>query len=289
MTDYVLYSRIVRAKELDPTITEVRTRYRDVIEDMSNKLEMWTNRRFDHRITTIAHSALSLGKHGHVCDDELFLREELQQVISIENGDGVALSPEDYEVIYEERGGRYISRIALLPTSNTRWTAGDRRPQTAIRVTGVWGYGGTWYKSGVTLGAALDDSDDEITLSAQAGTVFEARQILRLDDEYLLVTTDPATSSTTLTVERAVNGSEAAAHNDEAVIYIYKPLPFVENVAKRLVLWAAELEPSPVFGTIAVGDFQAAVDLSQVPKDIAGDILKLRIERTEIYGTGSAS
>ena len=96
--------------------------------------------------------------------------------------------------------------------------------------------------TGATL--AADAAAGDATLTVSDGAPFSPGQTLSLGDEQLHVT---AVSDAELTVERAVNGTTAAAHTTGASIGLYAyPAPVVEACLQLAMrLWRGEEQPQP--------------------------------------------
>jgi len=118
-----------------------------------------------------------------------------------------------------------------------------------VKAVGLFGYGdglsATPYKSTGLTGTLSDASDTTITASASAASVIYPGNTLLIESEQVFVT-DVAT--TTITVERGVNGTTAAAHA-AATMYVYK---YPRDVARWVIGKAKELYLSR-----ASGDYQS--------------------------------
>jgi hypothetical protein len=112
-----------------------------------------------------------------------------------------------------------------------------------------------WRDSGDT--PALSVTSSATSFDVGDGDNFEVFQYIKIDDEYMLITD---ISTDTLTVERAVNGTVAAAHADDDAIYTFKPNDSAESAVRRRVAWLVNnpgeqkvIAPLPD-GTISLGD-----------------------------------
>lgn len=104
-----------------------------------------------------------------------------------------------------------------------------------LKAVGLWGYGdgesATPYRSSGLTGTLSDATDTSLTASVDADEVIKTGHTLLIESEQVYVT---AVSGTTITVERGINGTTAAAHT-AATLYIYKyPRP-VSNKCRELV------------------------------------------------------
>lgn len=103
-----------------------------------------------------------------------------------------------------------------------------------IKITGVFGYGNDYPKPPYqALGETVQDNpmtDSQLFVTVAGVALCSPGQTYRIDSEQMFCTAfDTATKKAT--VIRAVNGTTAAAHLQNAVIYIYKyPQPIVHAV-----------------------------------------------------------
>lgn len=112
----------------------------------------------------------------------------------------------------------------------------------SISVTGWWGYRHDYANAFVSSGQTVQDNP----LSASATTMnvtsttgpdalfwapcLDAGNLIRIDNELILVL---ATTATTLSVRRGVNGTTAASHNQGAAINVWYPEDDVQNTVSR--------------------------------------------------------
>lgn len=140
--------------------------------------------------------------------------------------------------------------IETGPESDYAFACDDRY----IKIVGLWGYGdgqsATPYRASGLTGTLSDASDTTITASADASAIIYAGQTLLIESEQVYVS---SVSTTTLTVERGVNGTTAAAHT-AAAMNIYKyPSPVARWTRDR----AKELYVvKPGFQMEMIGQYQ---------------------------------
>lgn len=94
--------------------------------------------RVNHRVYEAA--AASVRRFDAVRDvrsDTLFLDEDLCEITSVTNGDGVTVSASEY--VTEPRNVTPYSAIKLKASSGKAWTYVDD-PENAIQVNGKWAY-----------------------------------------------------------------------------------------------------------------------------------------------------
>jgi hypothetical protein len=132
-----------------------------------------------------------------------------------------------------DRTGRRISfdlynnRLASIPTG------------AACFYFEVCTWANQWVNSEGILDEAVDLSEDEIDVDD--GSLFAEDDILLINSEQMLVT---AIASNTLTVERGYNGTTAAVHADESVIYVYAPSTDVPTATRQMVGWVQRQDKS---------------------------------------------
>lgn len=135
-------------------------------------------------------------------------------------------------------------------------------PQKANAIAGLWGYHEDWADAWQSSNDAVQD--DPLTAAATTLTVadvdgkdiyglslrFEIQMLLKADDEYMYVT-GKNTSAETLTVIRGANGTTAAAHDANTVIYVYEPMEDVAHAVRRLAAWLYAQRNTPYIEQLA--------------------------------------
>lgn len=105
--------------------------------------------------------------------------------------------------------------------------------------TGTWGYHQNhdmmWRSIG-TLQANLSDSATSFVATSGTVASFEVYQYLKIDSEFLFVTDVLSAAPYTITVERGVRGSTAAAHTSTTAISAYQQMPIVTKATRRRVI-----------------------------------------------------
>jgi hypothetical protein len=144
---------------------------------------------------------------------------------------------------------RYPKHTIELKSGYSWAPDADGEIKQVIALSGLWGfherYQEAWVDSldsvenigGITSGATsitVNDADGDA--SDMGKTRFQAGQMILIDSEFLYVT-GVNTTTNTLTVQRGYNGSTAAAHDKDDVIYIWRPMPIVVKACVRLVQW----------------------------------------------------
>ena len=112
-----------------------------------------------------------------------------------------------------------------------------------FEVAGIWGYREHKEDSGTDLNDASMNTT-KTTVAVDDGTQFAIGQTLMIGSEQMLITN---ISTNNLTVTRALNGTTAAAHDDNSDVYILRWPASVERAAliqsARIWTRAADFEP----------------------------------------------
>ena len=199
------------------------------LEEASRALDEATFRRFYPRIETRYFS------HDQLYD--LRLDDDLLSLTSLTtyNGDTTIPTSACYLLAGDDYNLRPARRIEL-DRSQAYSFGWSGTPQRANTVTGVWGYHRNYDSAYTATDTVQSDPLTAIgtTLAVSDGDNFQRGQTLRIGDEWLYVS-DIATNN--LTVERGLNGSTAAEHAADTVIYVYNPPKEAVRVALRYAAW----------------------------------------------------
>lgn len=101
-----------------------------------------------------------------------------------------------------------------------------------IDIDGTWSYPYRTRVLSVTTAEALDSSETEVDVSALTG--LSAGMTILIDSEQMYVTATTDSTTDSITVERAVNGTTAASHLTSAPITRFVYAPSVHTLALRL-------------------------------------------------------
>jgi hypothetical protein len=215
------------------------------LQAASVHIERLAGRQFCPKVATIDHSLDPRRRN------ELLLSDDLLELDYLSTNDGATYSLDDVLLV---PGNDEPSAVIYLTGGNAfTW---DDTSVLAASVTGTWGWHYDWSNAwcdsaDVVKNASLGASDTTITVAdSQAADAesqsprFQVGQLLQIEDEYLrvLAITVNAGADDTLTVQRAVNGTTAAAHAQNTIIYSYQP---VTNVVGLCLRWAAWLYREP--------------------------------------------
>ena len=128
------------------------------------------------------------------------------------------------------------------------------------------------------LGSDLDESSNlnasDLTFTVDDGTDFAVRQTLLIGTEQLGPITAISTNDVTV-AERGLNGTTAAAHDDNADIYIWQVPYDVEQIATRLAVWLYRQADAP-FEKTAMPSLGQVVIPAKLPEDLQAALLRLR-------------
>ena len=184
---------------------------------------------------------------------DALLVPDLLSVTALHTDDGTRTYPyawaaTDYELVASDsEPDRYPRwQVVTTPTSPQAFPVGLRR---GVRIVGLWGHGdgesaSPWTASGATITLATDSAT---SATVSSGTPFSVGQTLLAESEQLYVT---GVLGVTLTVERGVNGTTAAAHNAVAASIARYPSGVVDATLAR-----AEIDLRiPITGVSGGGD-----------------------------------
>lgn len=229
--------------ELNETSTDAT---RDAIlmqlmEDMSRKIDSALRGRFFY--------VRSATKYFDVVDPCSVLIDDCLSISAL-TGDSEGDGTFDGTTYTQGDAGDYLlwpddvwPKMMLTPAASPDYyfTRGKR----FLKAVGLWGYGdgesATPYKSSGLTGTVATTTGITLTASADASTAIYPGQTILVESEQMYVT---AVSTTSITVERGVNGTAAATHS-AAAIYIYKyPRPVSRKAMDLVKREFSNLAPS---------------------------------------------
>lgn len=206
-----------------------------------SRINAYTRNRFEPSMEARYYD--SRGHHIERNPTALYLSDYLVELISLSDGDGT----------------KSLSDVLLYPRSEPHYklvlkdgtfAAGDTW-LSAVTVNGVWCYRedysrDAWIASGDTLQASLNLVGTTIAVNnAQAADSygntprFSAGNVIRVDDEYMLITSvTDGSSGDVLNVRRGHNGSSTATHDSGAAIDVFHPQ---DDIVRAATLWASYL------------------------------------------------
>ena len=224
---------------LASTDTADDARLLNVLQAAASQIERAAGRRFCPRRAAL--------QHNYISSLEVLLDDDLLELISLTNGDGSTVNLNDVIPVPDEPP---FSFLRLTGNSAFTW---NTSPLQAITVTGIWG----WHDHPADMWRNTTDTVQNNPLSSAATTLtvvdadgadsegqlprFQVGHLLKIDSEYLRVTA-VNTATNILTVLRGVNGTTAASHTLNTLIYTYQPPAELNTLALR---WAAWLYKEP--------------------------------------------
>lgn len=228
------------------TETADDTRLLNALQAAATQIERAAGRRFCPRSAALQHNFIS--------SLELLLDDDLLTLTSLTNADGSAISLTDVIPVPDEAP---YGVLRLSGSSAFIWTLS---PIQTITVTGIWGWhdrpAEMWRGADVVQNNPLTSAATTMTVTDADGADaeneiprFQVGHLLKIDSEYLRVL-GVNTVSNILTVQRAVNGTAAASHNLNAVIYTYQPPGDVNQLALRWAAWLYKESDNAAFTPI---------------------------------------
>ena len=187
----------------------------DIISRASRRVDALTGRRFYPRVET--------RNYDTPYADLLWLDDNLLEIITLTNGDLVAIASTEYTFQPANEYPKYAIRLrntsAIYFTSNS---ATDY--EQVVALAGFWGYRERYSADGWVQGSLLDEAGDitaaVLSFTADSGNAFARDQIIRIDNELMIVT--DVTGAEITVAARGANGSTAAIHLNNAPIYYWQ-------------------------------------------------------------------
>lgn len=217
--------------------TAYDARLRGIAENISREIDRFCNRQFYYYVGT-----LFFDGDGSI---ELIVPDlvSIDSIAEDTNFDGTfetTWGASDY-ILYprnadptgtHDKAGPY-SRLVVSEKSNGTQDL-FINGKDMYRVVGTWGYSKTTRDS-LLNGTLADSTATSLVLSGSASGTIEVGMTLLVDDEQVYVT---ATTGTSATVTRAVNGTTGTAHTNKDVNIVTYPGPVVEAVFMQVArLW----------------------------------------------------
>jgi len=189
------------------------TMIRKICESSSRSIDAYCNRFFYTESTT---------KYFHG-GSKLWLKPDLLSVTTLktdEDGDATfenTYASTDYYLLPLNE----FPKTEIIISDDSDYGTFAAGIKKGVEIGGVWGYGdgisATPYISDTTTAEELDDSETEVDVTS--ATNLSVGQVILVESEQMYIY---SISSTTLTVERGVNGTTAASHDNGKTIYIYQ-------------------------------------------------------------------
>lgn len=204
----------------------------------------------------------------------LFLDDDLLELTTLTNGDGVVLTNADY-ILMDPNQTPYWG-VKIKDTSSEFWQLdANGSAEQIIQVNGVWGFRQDYARGWVladTLGAAIV-STSTLSLTTTGSGLLIPGQIIRIDSEVMIVNTVVTTATTVL--RRGENGSTAATHLIAAPIYVWQPQDDVRAAVEDIVMTAYNkrfgigMEAGAAVTVTAAGVVLTPKDITDYAKTVA--------------------
>uniref|UniRef100_A0A6M3J628 Uncharacterized protein n=1 Tax=viral metagenome TaxID=1070528 RepID=A0A6M3J628_9ZZZZ len=275
MNEYVLFEDLKRYLGIDSTETDDDTLLSLLCEAASRIWDGWTARRFYPRSETRYYD------HPERDSSILLLDDDLLEVTTLTTENtGTTIGSTDRLL----RCGRSwnmmpYDRVELKSDGTTTTFSFSGTPQKANALTGIWGYHEDWANAWVdsqdtTENDPLAAAGTSITVNDADGANlygttprFKVGQLLKIESEYLYVSAKSETTNA-LTVVRGVNGTTAAAHDQNTAIYIYQPMHQIVQAVKRLAGYLYKQKDSQVFDVTAFPE----AGVMEIPQGLPRDV-----------------
>ncbi len=164
-------------------------------------------------------------------DRMLWFAEDVLEIISVTNGEGTAVSNDDYYLMPRNYEPKYA--IHLKDSVSTYWQASSTgEVDYVIAIAAFCGYHNgysqrAWGTGGTLNGAINDTITLAFTMAGGHGVL--ADQVIKIDNELLIV--DSVSANTITALRRGDNGSTAATHADGATVHTWQPMRRVQEAA----------------------------------------------------------
>lgn len=216
---------LLRITETDTTDDGV---INDIITQASRYCDDTTGRRFYPSIETHKFDV----PEGRA----IWFDDDLLSVISVTNGDDVAVAAADYILVPANVYPKYA--IALTEATSVYWDVdSNNNAEQVIDINAWWGFRQQFTARGWLTGSTLNEgaglNATDVTFTVTAGTSFKAGQIIKIENEIMNVSV-VATNDITVPA-RGDNGSTAATHANATAVYIWSPEPDIELATKIIV------------------------------------------------------
>ena len=164
-----------------------------------------------------------------------------------------------------------ITRLEISEDSDYgSFASGVKR---GVEIAGIWGYGdgisATPYISDTTTNGALDATETGVDVTA--ATNLSAGQVILIESEQMYIY---SISSTTLTVERGVNGTTAATHDTAKTIYIYQYPSDIRQACIDLSVALYQNRAKQGLQSERIGDYNYVVMGTSLGKSMTESILE---------------
>jgi hypothetical protein len=226
------------------------------------------SRRFDDLCSRVFYPHVETVYYDIPMDDVLWFGDDLLEVISLTNGDGVAIGSSNYKFHPAREYPKYA--LQLTDVSSVVWqesSAGSS--MQVIALAALWGYRQRYAQDGWLTGSTLNEVTGinavELTFTVASGSLFAANQILRIDNELMPV--DSVSGNDITVVKRGANGSTAAAHDNADTVYIWQYQGDISGVVLEIanIMYKSRYQPQAVEGQTAYTSAAVVVSPRSLP------------------------
>ena len=187
----------------------------DLLNSASRYIDLKTRRTFYPRVETVLFDLPD--------SNDLYIDDDLLEVTTLTNGDSLVIAPTEY--VTQGRKPPYWM-LSLRDNSTVSWeTPTSGNTQQVVSLLGVFGTHDeytqrAWPQVG-TLGVAMSDTTT-LAFTASAGHTITPGNIIKIGSEIMNVLT--VATNTITPIKRGDNGSTAATHLINSVVYAWQPM-----------------------------------------------------------------
>ena len=175
-------------------------------------------------------------------DRQLFLDDDLLEVVTFTNGDGSVISSESYVLMGDNDTPAFGIELLGASAPWAYWLPNvNGSIRKVISINGLWGYhedyANAWVPVG-TLGAAITDTTT-FAFTMTAGHSVSVGQILKIGSEIYNVAT--VATNTITPNQRGDNGSTAITHLSGATVYAWAVMDDIKLAVLEIALGVSAL------------------------------------------------
>ena len=162
----------------------------------------------------------------------LWFNDDLLSLTSLTNGDSTVVASTDY--ILEDYNVTPYYSLKLKSNVDTFWEVDtDSGHERVIQVSGTWGVHDDYARAWVAEGSlSTDVAIGATSFVLNAGHTVETGDIIKIDNEIMQGTI--SSSDTFTPTRRGDNGSSAAAHLENAIVYTWEPLAIIKDCCLQI-------------------------------------------------------
>jgi hypothetical protein len=182
-------------------------------------------------------------------DDCLYFDDDLLAVLSLANGDGVAIAPTEYKFLPINDYPKYA--LKLTDVTGTIWSESSTGSEDqVITLNGIWGYREQYSIHAWTTGSILNETGNlnatDTTFTVDSSSKFGTDQIIKIENELMIVKIISGDNITV--IQRGDNGSTAATHADNTIVSIWNhPADLSKFIlAMALIDYKSRFQPQTV-------------------------------------------